>query len=128
MGREQTMLVSSMPLRWRWPAAYCIGKRVVNRRRAVIIPIILDFVQLHLEYFVQVCYSQHKKDFDILEWIPWRVTKRVWGVVPFKKKNLSEWSYCFYKNLTRACRYAVRNFKAQLELILPKDIKNEFFR
>lgn len=61
----------------------CIGKRVASRGRAVIIPITLTLVQLHLEYFIQFWVSQYEKDFDISEWVPWRATKKVQGFVPF---------------------------------------------
>ena len=43
------------------------GKTVASRGSAMIIPITLTLVKLHLEYSVQFCISQYEKDFNILE-------------------------------------------------------------
>ncbi|KAK4832857.1 hypothetical protein QYF61_025953 [Mycteria americana] len=55
----------------------CVKRSVTNRSREVILPLYSTLVRPHLEYYVQLWDSHHKKDMDLLERVPRRDTKMI---------------------------------------------------
>ncbi|PKU41967.1 hypothetical protein llap_7729 [Limosa lapponica baueri] len=58
----------------------CIKTSVASRSREVILPLCSTLVRPHLECRVQLWSPQNRKDMDLLERIPMRASKTIWGL------------------------------------------------
>jgi len=58
----------------------CIKRSMAGRSREVILSLYSTLLSLHLDYCVQLCVLQYKKDMDLLEWVQGRATKVIQGL------------------------------------------------
>jgi len=58
----------------------CIKSSVASRAREMILPLHSALMRLHLESFIQLWGSQHKKDMDVLGRVQRRTTKIIRGL------------------------------------------------
>jgi len=59
----------------------CIGRRVSSRERERILTLCSALVRPRLEYCIQAWGPQHRKNVELLEWVQWKATKVIRGLV-----------------------------------------------